>query len=155
VNIADQRIPFTGVIGMSNVVDPQETAGLYLAYFPKYLHSTDPLLRRADRELQELFFTGVRLMFPNLESKDIESVHINRAFKVQPLQVLNYSRLVPTVMTRHPDFFVLNTSQFVDATLNNNSVVSHVNEFLKKFAPQLGRPGESLQPARSPQAAAI
>ena len=27
VNIADPRIPFTGIIGMSNLADPSETAG--------------------------------------------------------------------------------------------------------------------------------
>jgi hypothetical protein len=34
LNIADERIPFTGVIGMSSLVDTAETAGLYLTYLP-------------------------------------------------------------------------------------------------------------------------
>jgi protoporphyrinogen oxidase len=130
VNIADSRIPFTGVIGMTNVVSTTETAGRHLTYLPKYVLSTDPLLRRPDDEIRAEFLQGVRLMFPDFNEADIESVHINRAFKVQPLQVVNYSSLVPQVATAHPDFFVLNTSQFVNGTLNNNEVVRAAGDFL-------------------------
>jgi protoporphyrinogen oxidase len=138
VNIADERIPFTGVIGMSNVVALNETAGRHLTYLPKYVLSGDPLLNRTDDELRELFLGGVRLMFPHLKADDIEGVFINRAFKVQPLQVLNYSNLVPQAITRHPDFFVLNTSQFVNGTLNNNEVIGTVDAFIKEHGPKLG-----------------
>src|SRR5919109_4433046 len=137
VNIADQRIPFTGVIGMSNLVAPGETAGRYLTYLPKYVLSTDPLLQRPDEELRALFFDGLRLMFPDLKIEEIEGVYLNRAVKVQPLQVLNYSSIVPKVATAHPDFFVLNTSQFVHGTLNNNEVIATVNAFLKEYGARI------------------
>ncbi|MBW4571486.1 MAG: NAD(P)/FAD-dependent oxidoreductase [Tolypothrix carrinoi HA7290-LM1] len=134
VNLADRRIPFTGVLGMSNLVSLQETAGLHLTYLPKYVHSDDPLLKQTDDELRSLFFRGLHLMFPQLKADDIVAAHINRAMKMQPLQVLNYSHLVPKIVTEHNDFFVLNTSQFVNDTLNNNTVVGHVNEFSQKFS---------------------
>jgi protoporphyrinogen oxidase len=137
VNIADPRIPFTGIIGMSNLVSSQETADRYLTYLPKYVLSNDPLLQQPDEEIRRLFFNGLRLMFSNLDAYDIEGVHINRAAKVQPLQVLNYSRLVPKVVTAHDDFFVLNTSQFVNCTLNNNEVVRAVDEFLAQHGSRL------------------
>ena len=137
VNIADGRIPFTGVIGVSNAVARDETAGRYLTYLPKYVLSDDPLLKQTDEHLRVLFFDGLRLMFPDLKPDDIESVHINRAAKVQPLQVLNYSDLVPQVATKHGDFFVLNTSQFVCGTLNNNEVIRAVDDFVETYAPTL------------------
>jgi protoporphyrinogen oxidase len=137
VNIADNRIPFTGVIGMSNLVSPDELAGHHLTYLPKYVLSTEPFLRRSEAELRQVFTDGLRVMFPDLVPGDVVSLHINRAFKVQPLQVLNYSRLVPKVTTRHPDFFVLNTAQFVNTTLNNNEVVRAVDEFIATFGDRL------------------
>lgn len=130
VNLADSRIPFTGVLGMSNLVSLKETNGLHFTYFPKYIHSEDPLLKQPDQSLRDLFFKGLRLMFPDLDADDIVSVHINRAQKMQPLQVLNYSRMVPQVFTQHKDFYVLNTSQFIKDTLNNNTVVRHVDKFV-------------------------
>ncbi|MBW4612841.1 MAG: NAD(P)/FAD-dependent oxidoreductase [Desmonostoc vinosum HA7617-LM4] len=132
VNLADQRIPFTGVLGMSNLVSLQETAGLHITYFPKYVSADDPLLQQSDDEVRKLFFRGLRLIFPEITTDDIVAVHINRAAKMQPLQVLNYSSLVPKVVTEHNDFFVLNNSQFVNDTLNNNTVVKHVDNFINK-----------------------
>ena len=131
VNIADRRVPFTGIIGMSNLISLQESSGLHITFLPKYVLSDDPLLQQPKEELRKLFFGGLRLMFPNLEADDVVAAHINRAIKVQPLQVLNYSSLVPNIVTEHDDFFVLNTSQFVNDTLNNNTVIRHVDEFLK------------------------
>lgn len=133
VNVADQQIPFTGVLGMSNLVSLPETAGFHLTYFPKYVHSEDPLLRQSDEELRNLFFKGLRLMFPDLKPDDIVSAHINRAKKMQPLQVLNYSQISPKVFTEHEDFYVLNTAQFINDTLNNNTVVQHVKAFTENF----------------------
>ncbi len=51
--------------------------------------------------------------------------------------MLSYSQLVPRVDTAHPDFFVLNTAQFVDATLNNNEVIRAVNGFCDSHREQL------------------
>lgn len=129
VNIADDTIPFTGMIGVSTVVATKNTAGRYLTYLPKYILSTDEELKRCDDDVEREFMEGVRKMLPDFNMDAIVSVHVNRAIKVQPLQVLGYSELVPQVETRHPGLFVLNTSQFVNATLNNNEVIGAVNRF--------------------------
>jgi protoporphyrinogen oxidase len=148
VNIADARVPFTGIIGMSNVVAPEETAGMHVTYLPKYVHSDDELLKRSDEELQAMFLEGLRRMLPEFEQAEIVSVHVNRAIKVQPLQVVGYSELVPQVRSAHPDFFVLNTSQFVNNTLNNNEVLRAVDGFLAQYADTLG-PAWDSAPARA------
>lgn len=140
VNIADPEVPFTGLIGMSNLVSPVELAGYHLTYLPKYVLSTDPLLREPDQTLRTLFLEGLRVMFPDLPAREPLALHVNRATRVQPLQVLGYSRLVPQASTAHPDLFVLNTAQFVNATLNNNEVARAVEEFLKNCQTQLERP---------------
>jgi len=137
VNIADDEIPFTGLIGMSNVVSPEQTAGHHLTYLPKYMLSTDAEFQQGDNYFKDRFIAGVTRMFPSFDHNKIVSIHINRANKVQPLQVTDYSKLVPTVETRHPNFFVLNTSQFVNATLNNNEVIGAVNQFYDRHAHDL------------------
>ena len=130
VNIADERVPFTGIIGMSNLVDTAETAGLHVTFLPKYVHSDSPILSASDDDIREMFFSGLSIMFPDWQKRGVDSVHINRAKRVQPLQVLDYSKIVPKVSSEHPDFFVLNTSQFTHMTLNNNEVIRAVDEFL-------------------------
>jgi protoporphyrinogen oxidase len=133
LNIADERVPFTGVIGMSNLVDGENTAGLHLTYLPRYVLSTDPLLRAPDAELRAMFERGLNAMFPELAMAGVEGLVINRAVRVQPLQVINYSKLVQKPRTRHPDFYVLNTAQFVSNTLNNNEVARAVEDFFERF----------------------
>lgn len=133
LNIADEQVPFTGVIGMSTVVDTEETAGNYLTYLPKYMLSTDSEMRQPEEQVREDFLRGLRIMFPDLDDADIVSTRIHRAVKVQPLQVLNFSKIVPKTETRHSDFFILNTAQFVNNTLNNNEVIRAVDTFVNKY----------------------
>jgi protoporphyrinogen oxidase len=133
LNIADDRIPFTGVIGLSSLVDTGETAGLYLTYLPRYVLSDDPVLRRPDEALKAEFMEGFRRMFPEFPESEIERVVLNRAVKVQPLQVIGYSDRVQPPRTRHPDFYVVNSAQFANNTLNNNEVIRNVNAFLEQF----------------------
>jgi protoporphyrinogen oxidase len=148
VNIADGRIPFTGIIGMSNLVDPQQTAGMHVTFLPKYVDSTSDVLKLPDAELRNQFLAGLRLMFPSLDDRDIQSVHINRAVKVQPLQVVGYSNLVPRVESANPDFFVLNTAQFTHMTLNNNEVIRAVDSFVDAFGKGVTRESSSVRSIR-------
>jgi protoporphyrinogen oxidase len=136
LNIADEQIPFTGVIGMSSLVDTAETAGLYLTYLPKYVLSDDATLKRPDEALKAEFMAGFRRMFPDFPESDIAGIVINRAIKVQPLQVIGYSSLVQAPRTKNPDFYVVNTAQFASNTLNNNEVIRSVNAFLEQFEPE-------------------
>jgi protoporphyrinogen oxidase len=133
MNIADERVPFTGIIGMSSLVDTAETAGLHLTYLPKYVLSDDAALRRPGAELKAEFMAGFRRMFPDFPESEIAGIFVNRAIKVQPLQVIGYSAKVQAPRTRHPDFYVVNTAQFASNTLNNNEVIRSVNAFLEQF----------------------
>ena len=139
LNIADDRVPFTGVIGMSSVVDTEETAGLYLTYLPKYMLSTDAGMRQPEEEVREEYLKGLRIMFPDFDNADIVSARVYRAVKVQPLQVLGFSEIIPKSETLHPDFFVLNTAQFVNNTLNNNDVVRAVNSFVDRHSDEFSQ----------------
>lgn len=139
LNMGDVNSPFTGVIGISSLVDPDQTAGDYITFFPKYIPADHNYWNMPDEAIEEIFMAGVRELYPEFNDEDLVSAHINRAFKVQPLQVLNYSKIIPRIKTNHPDFFVLNTSQFVKDSVNNNFVVTHVNSFMKKFAAELER----------------
>ena len=145
VNISDEKIPFTGVIGMSSLVDRQYTNGHHLTYFPKYILNTDPMLHKPEEELKADFLAGVKAMYPDLKDEEIVSVHLNRAIRVQPLQVLNYDQIRPHVETLNPDLYVLNTSQFINDTLNNDSVARHVNRFMEQYQSEFAATERSSQ----------
>ncbi len=67
LNIADAAVPFTGMIGMTNVVHPDETSGRHLTYLPKYVLSGDAQLQVPDEEVRNSFLQGVRRMLPCFE----------------------------------------------------------------------------------------
>jgi len=131
LNIADSEIPFTGVIGMTTVVSTDQTSGCHLTYLPRYVSSNDPLLQADDEEIKQSFMAGLQKMYPDFRMDIVRRVYVNRAFKVQPLQKLNYSKSIPSITTKHPDFYVLNNAQFINGTLNNNNVIEHALEFLE------------------------
>lgn len=137
LNIADKEIPFTGVIGMSTLVDLEETNGQYLTYFPKYATADDSFWQETDEALETLFLKGLQKLYPDFDMQAIKAVHINKAKIVQPLQELNYSQRIPKIKSKHTDFYVLNTSQFVNETLNNNTVSQHVDQFITNFKTDL------------------
>jgi protoporphyrinogen oxidase len=145
LNIADDQVPFTGIIGMSNVVRTTETAGMYLTYLPRYVLSTDSYLRESDDVVRSDFLRGLRRLLPQFSEDAVISMHVHRAVKVQPVQVVGYSKLVPSVRTLHPDFFVLNTSQFVSNTLNNNEVIRAVGSFFRDHGDQFDVSGYGVR----------
>jgi hypothetical protein len=53
---------------------------------------------------------------------------------------------VPQVATEHEDFYVLNTSQFVNATLNNNEVIHAVDDFLGAHGARLEQSRQVVLP---------
>jgi len=102
LNLADKEVPFTGVIGMSSLVDIEQTDGKYITYFPKYVTADHDFWSKTEQELETIFLDGVDRLYPNFDKNDIVSTHMHKAFKVQPLQVLNYSDIIPKTTTNHP-----------------------------------------------------
>jgi hypothetical protein len=93
-----------------------------------------------------MFRNGLEAMFGDLGRFGIQQLHINRAARVQPLQVLDYSGKIPKVQTQHPDFYTINTAQFVCSSLNNNEVVRLVENFIDEH-------GQAFEAARAPHPA--
>lgn len=128
MNIADPGFPFTGVIGMTNLVDREETAGHTLAYVPAYVPATDPLMTASDDVVFEAAFEGLRRIYPDLERDDVEGWWVRRAEIVQPVQGIGYSHDAP-----QPDFAcgpvtVVNNGQLLETDLNNSRVIAHARE---------------------------
>ncbi len=128
MNIADPGFPFTGVIGMTNLVDRSEVGGHSLAYIPAYVPATDPLMAAADDVVFERAFAGLSRIYPDLTRDDIDGWWVRRAEVVQPVQGIGYSHDAP-----QPDFAcspvtVVNNGQLLETDLNNSRVVAHARQ---------------------------
>lgn len=133
MNIADPGFPFTGVIGMTNLVDRTETGGHSLAYVPAYVPATDPLMAAPDDAVFEEALEGLTRIYPDLERDDIEGWWVRRAEIVQPVQGIGYSHDAP-----QPDFAcgpvsVVNNGQLLETDLNNSRVVAHARAAVEQL----------------------
>jgi protoporphyrinogen oxidase len=127
-NITEPWVPFTAVIEMSALVDPEHFGGKTLVYLPRYLPSDDPSFDRPDEEWREEFVDALIRMYPSLREDDVLSFRISRERFVFALSTLRYSERVPPLTTSIPGVFLVNSSQIVNGTLNVNETVRLAEE---------------------------
>lgn len=121
-NLIDD-VPFTGIIEMTNLISLDQTSGRHLVYLPKYTSPGDPLFEAREDEIWQTFREGLKRVIPDLGDSDIEARHLFRERFVQPIPVLHYSDIVPSMETNIEGLLVANTTQIINSTLNNNEMV--------------------------------
>jgi protoporphyrinogen oxidase len=129
-NITDAGLPFTAVIEMTALVDPQQFGGRHLVYLPKYVPADDPAFGLSDDEIRAQFLDGLRQMVPDLRPEQVLSFRISRVRNVMPLPTLGYSDRLPPVSTSLPGVYAVNSAHIVNGTLNVNETVRLAEEAL-------------------------
>ncbi len=135
LNIGDETVELTGLIEMTNLVDPAaETQGRSLIYLPRYLGADDERLSAPDADLLEsLIGRGLKTLFPDFRDSDIDYVGVHRARYVQPLPLVGAAPPDPKKLAGFErPFQIVNTSMLTCATLNNNEVVSLVDNYVER-----------------------
>jgi protoporphyrinogen oxidase len=116
-------LPFTAVVEMTALVDPQQLGGHALVFLPKYVGPDDPLFDVSDKEIETRFFEGLQRVYPSLERADVLGVRISRVRRVFPIPTLGYSRRVPAMATSVAGLHLVSSAQIVNGTLNVNETV--------------------------------
>jgi protoporphyrinogen oxidase len=138
-NITDDGLPFTAVIEMTALVDPQALGGHALVYLPKYLPSDDPAFERPEEELRAEFLAGLRRMYPHFRAEDVLAFRVSRVRHVLAISTLNYSDHLPPRATSVPGLFIVNSAQIVNGTLNVNETVRLAEDALPELLAAAGR----------------
>jgi protoporphyrinogen oxidase len=133
-NIADDRVPFTAVIGMSALVDRRHFGGCSLVYLPKYVPSDAEDFQMEDSQLQEVFLRGICRMFPHFRPTSVSCFKVSRVKYLIPIPTLNYSEKLPCMDTSIPGVHVVNSTQIVNGTLNVNETVALAERAAARFA---------------------
>ena len=122
-NLLDDGIPFTGVVEMSALVEPEQLGGHSLVYLPRYLVAGDPFFALSDAEVEERFTTALARLFPDFRRQDVECFRVSRVGQVMALSTLDYSSRLPPVTTSVPGLHLLSSAHIVNGTLNVNETV--------------------------------
>ncbi len=122
-NITDPA-PFTAVIEMTALVDPEHLKGNHLIYLPKYVPRDDEEnFAKSDAEIEAEFTAALLNMYPHLEADDITAFKISRARDVLALATENYSQKLPQITTQAGNLHLVNSSHIVNGTLNINETI--------------------------------
>lgn len=132
-NITDESVPFTAVIEMTTLVDPQEFGGRTLVYLPKYVDSGDAAFNRTDEDLREEFVSALERMYPNFKREHVETFQVSRVRHVFPIPTLDYSAKLPPIETSVPGLFIVNSAHIVNGTLNVNETVQLAETFAARY----------------------
>jgi protoporphyrinogen oxidase len=132
-NITDSGLPFTAVIEMSALVNPEQLGGHHLVYLPKYVAPDDPLFQRPDRVIEEQFLAGLERMYPHFQRADVEAFRVSRVKHVLAIATLNYSKNLPPMVTSVPGLYIVNSAHIVNGTLNVNETVQLANRAAREL----------------------
>ena len=129
-NITDDWVPFTGVIEMTALVDPQQFGGKSLIYLPKYAAAGDPVFAKSDDEIKDPCLRALARMYPHFRAEQVQAFRVSRVKQVFALSTLGYSQRVPPMQTSVPGLFIVTSAQIANGTLIVNETVRLAEESL-------------------------
>ena len=133
-NITDDWVPFTGIIEMTTLVDPQTFGGRSLVYLPKYLPADDPAFNQSDEELHSQFIQALAQMYPHFQSSDVLDFRVSRVKYVVAVPTVNYSQHLPPMETSISGLQIINSAHILNGTLNVNETVQLAEAAAERLA---------------------
>jgi protoporphyrinogen oxidase len=130
-NITDTWPPFTGVIEMTALIDKNEVDGKHLIYLPKYVNPDDALFDKDDAALRKIFMDALFKMYPEIKEEDVLFWGVSKARVVFALPTINYSNKVPGINTSLKNYYIVNSAQIINGTLNVNETIQVAETKLK------------------------
>lgn len=121
--VADEAIPFTGVIEMTAVVDRETFGGLSLVYLPHYLPADHPMFDEDEDAIRTRSLEKLKAMYPHITDDDIVAFRVSRARTVMAVQSLNYSQAVPPMQTSVDGLHIVNSAQIINGNLNVDEMI--------------------------------
>jgi protoporphyrinogen oxidase len=128
LNVADDDLPFTGVIEHTNFISPEEYGGKRFVYLSKYLEPDHPYFALSDEALIETYIPFLQRINPRFDRSWIEQSWVFRERAAQPIIPLNYGERIPDHRTGLPGLYLANTTQIYPEDRGTNYSVRLGND---------------------------
>jgi protoporphyrinogen oxidase len=128
LNVADDDLPFTGVIEHTNFISPEEYGGKRFVYLSKYLEPDHPYFALSDEALIETYIPYLKRINPRFDRSWIEESWVFRERAAQPIIPLNYGERIPDHRTGLPGLYLANTTQIYPEDRGTNYSVRLGND---------------------------
>jgi protoporphyrinogen oxidase len=110
-NIADDDLPFVGLIEHTNFIEPERYGGRRFLYVANYLERDHPMLAHDVDELLDLYEPGLRKVNPDFSRDWIKQRWLFREPAAQPIVTLGYRERMAPLATGVPGLILANTTQ--------------------------------------------
>jgi protoporphyrinogen oxidase len=131
--LTDPDLPFTAIVEMSALVGPARFGGRTLVYLPRYVTQQDDFWQLSDAQIRDRFLKGLRQVYPDLEPSSVSACRIARVRNVMAVPTLGYSEVAPPVMTNVDGFYIVNSAQITDGTLNIDATLGVVDRAMAQL----------------------
>jgi protoporphyrinogen oxidase len=128
LNIADDDLPFTGVIEHTNFVDPAAYNGKRFVYLSKYMEPDHPYFTMPDEEIIASYLPSLKKINPEFDASWISQSWVFRERAAQPIIPMNYSERIPEFRTPLANLYLANTTQIYPEDRGTNYSVRLGND---------------------------
>lgn len=128
LNVADDDLPFTGIIEHTNFIGPEQYGGKRFVYLSRYLETDNPFFSRSDDEVLATYLPFLRRINPAFDPSWIEHSWVFRERAAQPIIPLHYSERIPPHRTGLPGLYLANTTQIYPEDRGTNYSVRLGNQ---------------------------
>jgi protoporphyrinogen oxidase len=140
-NITEGWVPFTAVIEMSALVDRGCFGGHALVYLPRYVPPDDPAFALTDEAIRDQFLDALARMYPHFDRGDLVAFRVSRVRHVLAISTVNYSSMLPPMVTSAPGVAIVNSAHIVNGTLNVNETIQLAEQAAIELPRRLARAG--------------
>jgi len=110
-NIADEELPFVGLIEHTNFIEPERYGGRRFLYVANYFEPAHPMLAFDIDELLDRYEPGLKKVNPDFSRDWIKNRWLFREPAAQPIVTLGYRERIPPFETGVPGLVLANTTQ--------------------------------------------
>ena len=139
LNIADDDMPFTGIIEHTNFIDPAVYGGRRFVYLSKYLETDHPDFAMSDDALVEKYLPYLKRINPEFDPTWVKNTWVFRERAAQPIIPLNYSSMIPSHRTPLDGLYLANTTQIYPEDRGTNYSVRLGNDIAALVAEDLAK----------------
>jgi protoporphyrinogen oxidase len=134
-NVNDLELPFLVFIHHTKLIDKKYYNGKYIYYIATYVPHDSDLFGCDDKELEKVWFAGLRTIFPDIKEKKIREKHFFRFANAQHIVDTAYAAKIPSHTTPLKNVYLSNFSQIFPEDRGTNYAVREgkkVAELVKK-----------------------
>ena len=122
-NIADNELPFVGLIEHTNFIEPERYGGRRFLYVSNYLVHGHELLSLDADALLDRYEAGLRKVNPGFSRDWVKQAWLHREPAAQPIVTVGYHERIPPLTTPAAGLVLANTTQVYPEDRGTNYAV--------------------------------